>query len=359
MVQTGKDSSDKIPLKQVLLRLVAWKRYLLSKWKIILVAGIVGGAFGLVYALLTKPVYKAELTFALEDDKSSGGGLGSALGLASQFGIDLGGGGGGAFAGDNLMELLKSRSMVETSLLTQVPASGKPQTLAELYISFNDLRNDWKNKPLLKNVKYPVNADRTRFSLQQDSLLGVFFRGIIKDNLVVDKVDKKLSILRVKVTSKNELFSKCFTEVLMKTVSDFYIATKTKRSAQNVNVLQRQTDSVRRELNSAILGVASSVDVNPNPNPALQILRVPSQRRQVDVQADQAILTQLVANLEISKVTLRKETPLIQVIDKPILPLEKKKTGKAIGIIVGGFLGGAVTLLFLIFKRLFGEILEN
>jgi len=359
MVQTAKDSSDKISLKQVLLKLIIWRRYLLSKWKVILIAGIVGGGLGLTYALLSKPVYKAELTFALEDDKSSGGGLGSALGLASQFGIDLGGGGGGAFSGDNLLELLKSRSMVETSLLTQITLNGKPQTLAELYISFNELRDGWKSKPKLKNLSYPVDADRSKFSLQQDSLLGVFFRNIIKDNLTVDKVDKKLSILRVKVMSKNELFSKAFTEVLMKTVSDFYIATKTKRSAQNVSVLQRQTDSVRRELNAAISGVASSVDVNPNPNPALQILRVPSQRRQVDVQANQAILTQLVANLEISKVALRKETPLIQVIDKPILPLEKQKTGKATGIIFGGIIVGFLTVMYLIFKRLFGELLEN
>ncbi len=65
----------------------------------------------LTYAWSKKPIYKAELSFALQDEKS-GGGLDSALGLASQFGIDLdGGGAGGEFSGDNLLELMKSRSI--------------------------------------------------------------------------------------------------------------------------------------------------------------------------------------------------------------------------------------------------------
>lgn len=61
--------------------------------------------------------------------------------------------------------------------------------------------------------------------------------------------------------------------------------------------------------------VAASADANPNPNLGRQTLRVPSQRKQGDVQINQAILAQLVQNLEIAKMSLRTETPLIQVID--------------------------------------------
>jgi hypothetical protein len=37
----------------------------------------------------------------------------------------------------------------------------------------------------------------------------------------------------------------------------------------------------------------------------------------------------------LAKVTLRKETPLIQIIDRPILPLAKERFGKAKGIVLG------------------------
>ena len=344
------EAIDEISLREIIFKIREWWKYLLSKWIVILIAGLMGGALGFSYAYFKKPIYKAELTFALEEERQ-GGGLGGALGLASQFGFDLGGGGGGAFSGDNLLQLMKSRSMVEKTLLTPVTIQGKMKTLAEFYIDVNDLRIGWEKTSGLKAVHFLPGADRAKFTRQQDSLLGEFKKALVKYNLSVDKVDKKLSIISVKVNSIDELFSKYFTEVLVKEVSDFYIDTKTKKSVQNLAILQIQTDSVRRALNGAISGVAASVDANPNPNPSRQVLRVPSQRRQVDVQANTAILTELVKNLEISKVSLRKETPLIQVIDRPILPLEKEKFGKAKGIVFGGLIAGFLMGFFLILKR--------
>jgi uncharacterized protein involved in exopolysaccharide biosynthesis len=49
-------------------------------------------------------------------------------------------------------------------------------------------------------------------------------------------------------------------------------------------------------------------------------------------------LTELVKQTELARINLRKETPLIQVIDKPILPLKKEKFGKAKGLVLGGLL---------------------
>ena len=66
-----------------------WYHYLLTQWKLIVLAGIIGGILGVTYSFIKKPVYTATLTFALEDEKA-GGGLGGALGLASTLGIDLG-----------------------------------------------------------------------------------------------------------------------------------------------------------------------------------------------------------------------------------------------------------------------------
>jgi uncharacterized protein involved in exopolysaccharide biosynthesis len=47
---------------------------------------------------------------------------------------------------------------------------------------------------------------------------------------------------------------------------------------------------------------------------------------------------------------------LIQVIDRPILPLTKEKFGKAKGIVLGGFLGGFLIILILILRRLFKQL---
>jgi uncharacterized protein involved in exopolysaccharide biosynthesis len=64
----------------------------------------------------------------------------------------------------------------------------------------------------------------------------------------------------------------------------------------------------------------------------------------------------LVKQPGLAKVTLRKETPLIQIIDRPILPLAKERFGKAKGILLGGFLAGFLVVLGLIVRRLLKEL---
>lgn len=344
--------SGEITLKELILKIKEWYKYLLSKWKIIVLAGIIGAALGLTYSLIKKPIYTATLSFALEDEKS-GGGLGGALGLASSFGLDLGGSGGGIFTGSNLTELFKSRSMVEKTMLSPVNINGKIVSLVDMYIDINEWRKDWDKNSKLSKIIFLPNSNRQKFTRVQDSIMGVIYRNISTGALNVAQKDKKVSIISIDVSSTNELFSKLFCEALANQVGKFYIETKSKKARLNMAILERQVDSIRGELNGAITGVAIANDNTFNLNPALNVRRAPSARRQVDVQANTAILTELVKQAELAKVTLRKETPLIQVIDKPIMPLDKVKFGKIKGVILGGFLGGLLTVLALILRKLF------
>jgi hypothetical protein len=246
--------------------------------------------------------------------------------------------------------------MVEQTLLTPVIYEGKTISMAEMYIQNNEWRDSWENKPNFKNIEFLPNADRKNYTRAQDSILGVMYADLSKNSLVVGQKDKKVAIISIDVNSTNELFAKYFTEALVKEVSDFYIETKSKKSRENMNVLERQTDSIRRALNGAITGVAVANDNTFNLNPALNVRRAPSARRQVDVQANTAILTELVKQTELAKVTLRKETPLIQVIDAPILPLEKKQLGKVKGIVIGVFLGGFLVTLGLVVRKFINQL---
>lgn len=347
--------NEEISLKELLKKIKEWCSYLLTQWKIIVLAGIIGASLGLVYSLTKKTIYTATLTFAVEDEKSNGG-LGGALGLASSFGIDVGGGGGSIFSGSNLTELFKSRTMVEQTLLTPVKVNGKIISLAEMYIQDNKWREIWNTNPKFKNIQFLPQNNRNNFTRDQDSILGVIYQNLSHTSLSVGQRDKKIAIVSMDVISNNELFSLYFCEALAQEVGEFYVNTKSKKARENMKILEHQVDSVRTELNSAITGVAVANDDTFNLNPALNVRRAPSARRQVDVQANTAILTELVKQCELAKVTLRKETPLIQVIDKPILPLPKEKFRKIKGIIIGGFLAGFLTVAFLASKRVISKL---
>jgi hypothetical protein len=320
-----------------------------------MLAGIVGAVLGLTYSIVRKPIYTATLTFALEDEKS-GGGFGGALGLASSFGIDLGTGGGSIFTNANLTELFKSRTMVEETLLTPVTVNGKVISLAEMYIQNKEWRDKWTDNPKFKSIQFLPETKRKYFTRVHDSILGEIYKDLSKNSLSVAQKDKKISIITMDMASDSELFSMFFCEALAKQVGKFYVTTKSKKARMNMEILEHQVDSVRSELNRAISGVAIANDNTFNLNPALNVRRAPSVRKQVDVQANTAVLTELVKQSELAKVTLRKETPLIQIIDRPILPLKNDKLGKVKGFVFGGMLAGFLVVLWLLFKKMSNEL---
>jgi uncharacterized protein involved in exopolysaccharide biosynthesis len=54
----------------------------------------------------------------------------------------------------------------------------------------------------------------------------------------------------------------------------------------------------------------------------------------------------------------RKETQLIQIIDRPILPLEKEKLGRIKSFLLGGFLASLLTIFYLVLGRLYKNLVS-
>lgn len=354
--QETANNNPEISLKELLTKLGEWWRFLLGKWLIIGICGIAGAGLGLTLALLSKKSYVGELTFVMEDSKS--GSLGAYAGLASQFGIDLGGSSNsiGVFSGENMQGFLKTRLMMEKTLLSPVMVEGKRISLADLYIDFNKLQSKWKDKPVA-GLHFPYGQDRKTFTLLQDSILNTIQENIVKYNLEVAKPDKALSFVSVKVTSANEMFSKYFTETLVAEAIKFYVETKTKRSKTNVDKLQATADSLAVLLNNKSYSLAVTQDMNINP--VRQVSSVSSQKQQREKLMLETVYTEVVKNLEISKMSMAQETPLIQIVDTPILPLKVEKLGKLKSLLIGGILAGVLCLVVLIGRRILKEVMQE
>jgi len=310
------------------------------------------------YSFIKKPIYTATTTFVLESG-DKGGGLGGYVGVASMMGIDLGGGGGDMFQGDNILDFYKSRKMIEKALFSPVDSVTK-QPLIEKYIEINELRKAWGENDQLKNLQFKVGdfelAKRDRL---RDSVVGNIVENISKSYLSVIKPEKKLSKIQIDVKSTNEVFAKRFNEELVKNVNDFYVQTKTRKSLDNVQILLHQTDSVRKVMNGAIYNAAIVSDATPNINPTRQVQRVaPIQKAQASAETNKAILSSLIQNLEMSKMALMKEMPLLEIVDGPIYPLHKERFGKLKGIVLGGTIFGFLAVLLLMIRYALKKILN-
>lgn len=349
---------EELTLREKIALFNDWIKYIFSNWLIILLIGISGGLLGIGYAFLQKPLYKASTTFVLEGGGGSGGELGQYAGLASMIGINIGGGGSaGLFSGDNILALYKSRYMAEKTLMSVGDFKGKKQRIIDRYIEIKEFRKKWDSDPKLKNLAFD---DSEKFTFKHDSILREVIFNLTETNLKVERPDKKTSIIRVEFLSEDELFAKNYVDQLVSNVNSFYIHTKTQKMKENVDILQKQTDSVTAVMNGAIFLAASTLDATPNLSSAKQRLRAPAQRFQFSAEANKVLLGELIKNLELSKLTLRKETPLIQVLDVPKLPLEiEPRVGKAKGLIIGGILAGIVAILWLVLRRQYKNLIFN
>jgi hypothetical protein len=346
---------DRFSTKELYKSLTGWWKFLIKKWLIILIVGLIGGAIGLVVSLISKPKYTAHLSFSLIEKNSGGGGLAD---LASSFGFGgLMGGSNGAFSGDNLLEIIQSRYAIEQTLLTVIDNNGVKENLVEFYIESNGLRKKWaensKNTEL-KNIKFPIGLNRINFTRTQDSVLNGIYSEIIETQaLSVIRKNKKINIVNVDFSSKNELLSKLFVEKLMEQTYQFYKETRTSQSRSNIIMMEHTADSIKNLYESALFRSAGYSPVNINP--ALQFAAVPKIKQENNAQLYATVYAEVLKNLETLKLDLARETPLVQIIDTPRMPLKKDKLGKTKAVAIGGILGGFLIISFLTGKKYLKE----
>ena len=74
-----------------------------------------------------------------------------------------------------------------------------------------------------------------------------------------------------------------------------------------------------------------------------------------EVQVLNTMYLELVKNLEILKMTLLEDTPIIQVVDYPILPLQSEKNLQSFGCLFLVLVGFLVTSFLIIVRKLIND----
>ncbi len=330
-------------------------KYALSQYKLFLIVCTITAALGLVYGKLQPHTYKATSTFIVEDKSGSrGGGL---SGLASQFGIDVGGltgGGAGLFDGDNILEILKSRAIIEKVLLTKIQEDipQKNTTLAEFYLSFSALGDKLNSKDIsIKSLNFSSIDEKSKHSLIQDSVLYLIYKELDK-GIIVEKKNKKSTIITLEASSSNPIFAKIFSENLLKKTSDMYIDIKTGNLSRSIERIQRKADS----LESSLTGIyKKSFEIDNtlkllNANTGIKLNTSSSEAATRDKTVSNTLYGEVVKNLETLKLSLINQTPVIQVIDGAKYPLFDQRTPARYFLLIGFAVGFVLSLFYIVFK---------
>ena len=271
-------------------------------------------------------------------------------GIASQFGFDIGGSESATFSQSNILELLKSRGVIENTLLQNVKVNGKEDLLIEHYLELNKVKESWLENDNFDGISY---HDKSTFI--HDSISGGIWKNIIENKLIVELESDEANIITLSYLSVNDEFAKGFVESLIGEMSKMYISHQTAQANNTLDFLQNRADSVFSELEIAEEDFARIKDINQRIVKASGRLKELQLMRRVEVL--NAMYLEIVKNLEISKITLLNQTPIINIIDEPILPLDEDKKSKTLAGMLGGFLGVFLSLCFFIFRKLFKDAL--
>ena len=344
--------NDEIQLKDILIKLSEYKAYLLKKkFAIIVISGLFFVS-GIVFALFSDTTYTAELTFVIEDQQQMSGALGAMSGMASQFGFDIGGSSSTTFSQNNIIELLKSRGVVESTLMQNRKINKTDDLLIEHYLYLNKIKDSWKKNKELTPVSF-----HGILTQDNDSVSGGVWMSIVEEKLVVELQSNEANIINLSYTSVNEEFAKTFVEALIDQMSKMYISHQTAQASNTLNFLTSRSDSVFIELEIAEEEFAKVKDINQRIVKASGRLKELQLMRRVEVL--NAMYLEVVKNLELSKLTLLNQTPIIQIIDKPILPIEENDKSKIVFGLLGAFLGGFLSIAFFVFRKLFKDALSE
>jgi hypothetical protein len=128
------------------------------------------------------------------------------------------------------------------------------------------------------------------------------------------------------------------------------VDTKTKRLSNNVARLQRRADSLGILLDKRTFSAAEANQFLLDGNPAYSAPTVDAEISTRNKYIQGTVYAEIVKNLEVSKTSLIQETPTVQIVDRPELPLKENKTGFLYGGMVG-VLAGFFSVLFLLTLR--------
>jgi hypothetical protein len=257
----------------------------------------------------------------------------------------------------NIVELMQSRLLIEKTLRRPVTLYGKTILYADFFLDSLEFRDKWMKSSPYYHINFSDTTKNGQEKLFESGIMRSIYEYIKGALIKIDTKGKGSSVISVTCTSKHELFSKYFLEAWLNEVTQYYIETKTLRARINLELIQKRTDSVRMAYNNALYARATFTDAHMNP--IRQTVNVSTERQQTDVQILRASYTELVQTLELAKTNLMKDTPLIQYLDIPILPLKIVKPSLVKRFLLFFILGAVLAAGYFALARIYRQILEK
>jgi len=365
MAETQIIQEEQISTKDLIQKIVNIFKLIGSEWKLLLI-GIAAGT--LISILLDvknfkESQYYGEIQFNLESGSANqGGGMGGFAGLATAFGV----GGMGAqsndlFSGGNFNLVTSSKTLYERALMKEVTVYGKKTLFINYYKDSSDIRiKEWGGDMFHEPNKAAINfrfvpKDPEKFNKTENELVATIYEKLLKQT-ELKPLDKNGSIMILSATTNSEMLTKVWLETLLKTLEEFYIDVRTKKTKEIYDIQVERLNELQGKLNSTDRQLAVTTFQNMNAVDPTAPMRQQQLNRNNTFISNQ-YYTQM-ATVENLRMLLIHQTPLFTLLQPVRLPLLRKDYTIGGSTKIGAFLGFFVCLIFIIARKTYQELVS-
>jgi len=339
--------NDQFSVKYYAARLLLIIPFFKKNYKYLLIGSFIGGLIGAIVDTYRKydKNYDAEIVFTIEN---AGG---ETPNFGSFFNFGPSNESSNIFSSGNFEELVKLPIIYKKALLIPVKFNNTNDLFINYFIKYAN--NDFEK---IKYMHYKKNAHIDSLTMEEDNILNIAVEYLIK-HTSFSKENEKSSFRKLKVSTDNDTLSYLWANTILNTFSTIYIQNKTKKSTDLVRILEKRTDSLKNALYYTQGRLASFADQNQQI--VFQSAKITAERLQMNSNQIQSLYTEAVRNLDSYKFSLEKETPLLNIISKPKLPLYAKPNIFGIFIIIGLIVGIFLSTLVLYFIKVYKEVFND
>ena len=343
------ENNDQFTLESVLVKLMGFIPFVRKNKLFIVIATALGLIIGFGVELYrnSNSLKKTKIVFNLETEGASNG----LSDLASTLGIGGVTAGSSMFSGENFKELLKTKNIYRKAILTKVKVGNKIDFFGNVFLKRSDLQNhEWSDLPA-EFINY-------RFKTGNLDSIGVQDKNIINaisiylgENTDIFLDNPKATFQTLTVETRDDTLTHIWAQLYLKTITDYYINTKTKKSKELLVIMEKRVDSLRSALYYTQGKLANYNDQNQMI--IFQRARVIAERLQMNSTQLQAMYFDALRNYDNLKFSLVKESPLLTIIEDSELPIfvlpyrwgKIMLIGTILGFVVGCF-GAYVRYLY-------------
>lgn len=309
------DNKDVIDLGKVFKTLLAKKKVFFYVWPIVFVLSCIW--------VFPKPrYYNSSVSLAPETTgENIAGGLSS---IASNFGINIGGGGADAIYPMLYPELMESNNFVVSLLDIRVKTEdGKVDTNYYTYLCKHQKKN-WLTAPFNK-VK-DLFTSKPKGQPGKDKKRNPFMLSEYDFNIVESvkqkincSVDKKTDVISISVEDQDPLVCATLADSVRQHLQDFIINYRTSKARLDVNHYQHLADSAKVEYDNAVRKYSDYCDLNQDV--ILQSAISERDKLESDMQLKYNTYTAMCTQLEAMKAKLQERTPAFTTLKSATVPI--------------------------------------